>query len=231
VYQERKSQTRFDYADEEYAVNIEIAAGSPATGSPPSLSTGTLTLTDASDVEVGYMLEQGSTRSVVTAVTGSPPTQITLEDSDYEWTDGAATVYKPIMNTIEWLPQYAENPGIKKHWRECTFLFDDASFNSIDVTIKSNFYRGVTYELVPVESGLSTTAGGTWGGFPWGNGAWGVGTSLSERAGANLIRTLIPRQAARSHWLNIKLELEEPFATFSVEGVSIMFQPTSSRMR
>lgn len=205
VYQERKTRTSSDYADEEYAVTITGSSGT------------TVSLVSTTNVVAGMTLKQDLLDSIVVSVDSA--TDITVEDV-YTWDAAAATVNTPINCTIEWVPEHAGNPGIQKHWREMSFIFDDAAFNEITTTVSSNFVGEKSITL------SSIIAGSAWGEFAWGGSAWG-----GALGGSAIIRTLFPRDTQRSHWVGIKLNLNEAFTSFSVAGVSVFFNPVGPKMR
>lgn len=202
---ERKSFTTDDYADEQYPVTITAVA-----------STSEVTVADASLVEEGMTLAQGSRRSLILEVNGDdliirPINGLMLGD---------ALVYTPIEDTLQWVPIDADNPGILKQFSEATFLFKNAAFTEIDATFSSNISPGT--ETVSIEN--NSTIG--WGQLPWGDGPWG-----GELGGQSPLRTYIPRDKQRCSWLTVKLQTREAFTGFSLQGISLIFNQMSSRFR
>lgn len=205
VYQERKDYASTDYADESYAVAIV------------SSSAFEVTLTSTTAVDAGMTLLQSGREAVVLSVDSA--TVITVSQ-ELAWLAGAATVYTPIRNTAEWIEEDADNPGIIKHWQECTLLFRDARFRVLNVAFSTNFNPvPEEIEIVPVRSG-------GWGTFPWGALPWG-----SSSAGSQPIRTYVPRNSAMSHWIIISIELNQAFQSMGLEGISIPFNPGSTRFK
>lgn len=205
VYKERKDYTRLDYADESYAVTIVSYTGF------------VITLSSTTVVEVGMTIKQDSVESVVLSVDSS--TEITVSEQKV-WTAGAAEVFTPIMNDLVWLPEDATNPGLIKHFQECTILFKEAGFRRIDMTFTTDLSTAEeSVELFP------KSAGG-WGRFPWGDIPWG-----SDAAQAQAIRTYVPREKAWAVWINIGLTLDQAFQSLSLEGISVQFEVISSRLR
>lgn len=205
VYQERKDYSSADYADESYAVAIV------------SSDEYEVTLSSTTVVAAGMTLLQGTRESVVVSVDSS--TVITVADF-LVWTAGAANVYTPIRNIGEWVEEDAENPGILKHWQECTVLFRDARFRELTLAFSTNF------SPVPEEVVLTPVRSGGWGTFPWGALPWG-----SSSVGSQPIRTYIPRNSAMSHWLIVSFELNQAFQSVGLEGISIPFVPGSTRFK
>lgn len=204
---ERKSYTTADYADQEYAVTI-VSVDSDTQ----------ITLSDASGVATGMTLGQGSRTSVITAVDTLLDTIEVLTTTGFA--AGNALVFEPIDNFIRWNPIAADNPGIMKHFSECTFFFRDARFNSIESTFETNL--SASTEIVP----LGSFTNSPWGGFLWGLSPWG-----GSFEGRTVLRTYIPREKQRCSWLSIGLRLQQAFSAFSLQGVSIVYNTMSSRVR
>lgn len=205
IYQERKNFNRTDYADEDIPITIVLADGT------------TLAVLDNSQVEAGDLIKQGALEALVVSTSG---TLVVVVDRDEPWSGGAATLYKAIAPDLEWVPDTASNPGVLKHFSECTILFQDANFSSIEVGFQSSFLD--TYQIV----NLGSIGGSGWGQFAWGERPWGTG---GGRPGE--IRTLVPVEYSRCSWLNFKVRNREAFSSFSLAGISAQFNPMSSRFR
>lgn len=202
---ERKSYTNADFADEQYAVTIASV-----------VSDTEITLVSATNVVAGMTLVQGFRNAFIEEVDG---TTLTITPTS-GLTTGAATVYTPILNRISWSPIDAENPGILKQFSELTLFFKNAAFREIEAKFSSNISIGS--ETVPIRNvGLAG-----WGGFPWGDAPWG-----GVLGGQNVLRTYVPREKQRCSWLSMTLETDEAFTGFSLQGVSMMMNPMSSRIR
>lgn len=202
---ERKTFTNEDYADEQYSVIIDSVD-----------SVTQVTLTDASVVEAGMTLVQGFRRAYIVSVDGDA---LTIDETA-GLEVGAATVYTPIQNKIQWVPIDCDNPGILKQFSEISLFFKNAAFREIEAGFSSNVSTGTT--LIPVENiGL-----GGWGSFPWGEQPWG-----GTLGGQVSLRTYVPREKQRASWISLTLRTEQAFTGFSLQGVSLMFNPMSSRQR
>lgn len=202
---ERKTYTNADYADEEYAVEIDSID-----------SDSQMTLVSATSVLVGMTIVRANRNALILEVEGN---EITVTSTD-GFTTGEATVYQPILNRVQWTPIDSENPGVLKQFSEVTFLFKNAAFREIIAGFSGNISPGFTY--VPV---LNKGSNG-WGEFPWGERPWG-----GAFGGANVLRTYVPREKQRCSWLDLTLETNEAFTGFSLQGISLMFTPMSSWVR
>lgn len=202
---ERKSFTLEDFADKQFAVTI--SAINTAT---------TMTLASVSNVTEGMTIVQGSRRQYIEEINGS----VLTVSSTNGFSAAAATVYQPIENEIEFVPIDAENPGLLKQFSEVSVFFRNAAFREIDAIFSSNISSGQT--TVPLQS----VASSGWGQFGWGQAPWG-----SPIGGQNVLRTYIPRNAQRAHWLNMRLRTNEAFTGFSLQGMSIIYNTMSPRFK
>lgn len=202
---ERKMFTNDDYADEQY--DVEIASVDSITQ---------MTLVDASTVVEGMTITQGNRQTVITDVVDEV---ITVVDSS-SFVAGDGVVYTPIDNYLRWAPVDAENPGVLKQFSELTLLFRNAAFREIDVLFASNISLGTL--TVTCES----TSQGAWGEFSWGEQPWG-----GIQGGLNVLRTYVPREVQRGTWLTLGLRTSQAFTGFSLQGVSVIYNIMSTRMR
>lgn len=208
VYQERKSFTVNDFADEEVALIITTSADT------------TITVTSTTGVAVGYKVKQGNRIGIVTEVTDATHLEV---DRAQTWQPGAAAAYKPIPVEVEFIPDSADNPGILKHYTDGMFFFEEAQFRSIEIGFSSNFSTGV--ELVEGEAVIE----GPWGLFPWppdGGIAWGGGVPRLQP-----IRAMVPLRKQRCTWMNAHIEHEEALSKFALAGMSFRLEAVSERMK
>lgn len=203
---ERKSYTNADYADEQY--NVVIASVDSLTQ---------VTLVSASLVVAGMTLVQGFRQAYIESVNGN----ILTITRTLSLTTGAAIVYTPIDNFIQWAPIDCENPGILKQFSEISLFFRNAAFREIDAGFSSNVSIGNL--VVPL---TKTNASGGWGNFPWGEEPWG-----GALAGQAVLRTYVPREKQRASWIVINLRTQEAFTGFSLQGISLIFNSMSSRIK
>lgn len=202
---ERKSYTNIDFADEQYDVVIASVESDTQ-----------VTLVDASNIVAGMTLVQNMRNAFIEEVSGNVLT-ITATNG---LTAATAIIYTPIQNRISWSPIDCENPGIVKQLSELTLFFKNAAFREIDAIFSTNISIGT--QTVPIRNiGLRG-----WGQFPWGGEPWG-----GQLGGQNVLRTYVPREKQRCHWLGMTLDTNEAFTGFSLQGVSLMFNVMSSRVR
>lgn len=203
VYQERKSFSTDDYADEEKSITITAMSGT------------TVYLADASGLSTSWSLSQDSHLSAIVSVVNS--TTIIVSSAAH-WNLGAATAYKAINTEIETEPQTTGNPGILKQFRDITVFFRHANFRNISLNFKSNLSASLEK--------VSITLQGSWGSFNWGKIGWG-GTSADLLA----IRTFIPRNKQRAHWISLNITHAVAREYFALAGLSIQFENMSERFK
>ena len=204
VYGERKARDRSDYADEQYPVFIEDTDGR------------TLTLTSAAVVVEGMTIVQDGFEALVVSVDQDANTIVV--DTTYNWEIAGAIVYTPIRSTVEWTKNSAQNPGLIKHWMEFSCMFESTQFQTIQAGFSTNFYPTPIFtELVPV------------GGYDWGEFIWGEVEWDGANDKAQPLRDFIPRLSCRSHWISPKIVHEQAFSSFSLSGISIIYNVNSSK--
>ncbi len=203
---ERKSYTNADFADEQYQVTIDVVN-----------STTSLTLANADQVQIGFTLVQGDRRAIVEDVNGD---DITITETN-GLTTGVATVYTPIENKIQWAPIDADNAGILKQFSEISLFFRNAAFREIDAIFSTNASPQPETAVL-----ANNSFAGGWGAFGWGDQPWG-----GQIGGQTVIRTYVPRNKQRGHWLTLALRTNEAFTGFSLQGISMMINQMSSRFR
>lgn len=203
---ERKSYTNNDYADEQYAVVIASVE-----------STTQVTLVSATNVVAGMTIVQNSRGSYINEVNGN----VLTIDPVNGYIAGAAIVYTPILNKLQWVPIDIDNPGILKQFSEISLFFKNAAFRSIDAGFSTNI--STSFEVIPI---LNTGTATGWGRGPWGRFPWG-----SQLGGQKVLRTYVPLEKQRGSWMFLFVETNEAFTGFSLQGLSLIFNAMSSRIK
>lgn len=206
IYQERKSFTETDFADDEFAVNITAFTGT------------IVNINDTTGILSGYTLTQGSDRSKITQVVDS--TTLVVEDV-ITWNIDDAIIYKPIDIAVEWTPIHGGNPTVTKLFQEIIFFFSNPNFDKMTVFFSSNFSQAEeSFDIIPG----SSQAG--WGVDPWGDGPWGGGAGELQP-----LRTWVPIEKCRAHWINMRLEKSQALTTFALNGIMVGAKSMSFRFR
>jgi len=216
VYQERKTFTQADFADNEYTTNNTTAGNlqtiiidNPAL--PPGVEllpgwTVTQTLTGAvariTDISVGL-------------------TQTTLTMSQIQnWTVGNVVIYTPVYTEVQTIQIDCENPGMNKQYSEIVYIFTKQDFSQIVSRMSSNTTG------TPQEDYLIPNRTGGWGIDPWGVTPWGGGPS-----GQGKIRRYVPQRVQRAGWVYVNLTNAEAFTEFGWSGLELFYKNTSSRQK
>ena len=210
IYQERKTFTITDYAEEETALTIVSSV---------SLD---ITVASSTGVAVGDSIAQFVSGSLVRSavVTSVPDPTSILVDRIFSWTAGAATAYKPILTSVKYVPIHGGNPSLIHHWNYLEAMFSDARFSVLNATFTTDM--SPSEETIP----LIPKFLGPWGLFPWGGLGWGLTASEIQP-----IPTYIPREKARSSWLNLELSTNQALTKFALVGVAIFFELMSYKRR
>jgi hypothetical protein len=178
----------------------------------------TLTIDNTSSMSVGDILVQGSNNAYIESINLSAGTVVI--DAEQAWTTGAATVehLKAIYCRVEWNAEFAGNPAGYKQFYEASLLF------------KQGFQKAATVyfysDTNPGESSVSLTSSsgnGAWGEFVWGDEVWG-GETVKEPT-----RLGVPRAVSRCNQLSVRFESRVAYSDFQLNGLSLVFNPTSTR--
>lgn len=229
IYQERKSFTNLDYADNVYAFAIQY--------NPDASKTLTLNLDNSAttwpmdqllvkpDVGwtvKGYAIDSNfnnfeTTATIVEVVSDSEY----ILDQDIKWDNSYSIFfYQPIATTVETVQLDCDNPGMNKQFSEIVYVFTTQDFNNIDVAISSNT------TVMPALDTLVPTQRGGWGVTPWGPTPWGSGIT-----GQGKIRRYMPQTMQRAGWLYLNLQNAECFTSFGWSGLELYYKQTSTRQR
>lgn len=205
VRKERKAYDYTDYADDQMAITIS-GAGSAQT---------TITVNSTTGLAAGMVVVQSTREIRISSVTDG--THLLMAESA-TWSNGAAIAYTPIMCVVETLPFSAGNAGIMKHFTDATFLFRDAEFESFSCSVASNFLPDQgTYELTLYTADYSS--------------AWTVQPTGSDVKDEQPIRTLVPGDVSRAHWLRLRLTFSICRETMALAGISAKFRELSQRFQ
>lgn len=211
VVRERKNWNNFDYTDFSYTVTV--------TGATLLV----VNLVSTANISVGDTLYQvdgtGSLvgQSVITSVVSS--TQITVTDQA-SWINGAATVYQPITVNVAYTP-ISGNVSWVQHYGDVELFFrPDSSFTNLSFSVSSDF------DSLDETTTLVAVQGGGFGTVPFGEEPFGGVTTF-----APVIRTLVPRNKARCHWLNPSIQHAEALTNFALTGINFFYNYVSSRFR
>jgi len=130
---------------------------------------------------------------------------------------GPMILYKHIATELQFVPQTLTDTSITKQATEGTFIFEDSSFTSIISSYSSDL--SADFEEIMI----SGNGAGLFGTDKYGNGLYGGNGSGIP------FRTFIPREKQRCRYINARMQHFFAREVFSLYGLSITFQPTSTR--
>lgn len=203
---ERKMYDYTDYAD--YGSLCTISS-----------YTGTQVFIDSiATMSVGDLLLQGALNAYIESISISGG-YVTI-DTEQTWATGVASVdhLKAIYCRIEWNAEFAGNPAGYKQFYEADLLFKQGFQKEATVYFYSDSNPGES------SVGLTSSAGnGAWGQFDWGDEVWGGEVvKVPTRMG-------VPRPVARCNQLSVRFESRVAYSDFQLNGLSLVFNPTSTR--
>jgi hypothetical protein len=216
VYQERKTFTSIDYADNEYSTN------NTTVGNTDIIVIDNPQMPFGVEVLPGWTVTQettGSNARVLVVSVG--PTQTTLKLSKVQqWTASPVILFVPIESEVETIQLDCDNPGMNKQFSEIVYMFTEQSFTQVSAKLSSNTAG------IPSSDILLPTIRGGWGIDPWGITPWGGSPS-----GQGKIRRYVPQPIQRAGWIYVNLSNAECFTSFGWSGCELFFKNTSSRQK
>jgi hypothetical protein len=173
---------------------------------------------DATELQVGDVLEQGTELAYIVAV-DIPSATVTI-DVEQNWTTGTSDVahLKAIKCVVQWNNQFADNPAGLKLFYETNLIFKQAFLGKATI-----YYFSDTN---PSESSVeldSTDGSGAFGDFSFGDLPFG-GDAVAQP-----VRLGIPTAHKRCNLLTVRFESSVAFSDFQLNGLSLTFNPTSTR--
>lgn len=214
VYQERKSFTSSDFADNQYTTTTST------TGSTQTVIITNLVLPPNIIFEPGWTLTQfssGSLSTISTVTIGATETTLTL-DTLQTWAAGEVVIYTPVYSEIQTIQLDCNNPAMNKQFTEIVYMFSEQKFNSINVLLSSNTAG------IPISDILVPTQRGGWGIDLWGVAPWGGSPS-----GQGKIRRYMPTAIQRAGWIYLNMVHAEAFNEFGFSGIELYYKQTSTR--
>jgi hypothetical protein len=210
VFEERKSFTNDDYADEEYIITINSV----------NTSANTLTLASSANVEIGDVIQQtvsGTQYSTQVTINNTATNVVTVLDAT-GFAAGSAQDYRSIVTNITYCPITCGFPEYVKKLTVWGFSFNNADFESVQCSMSTDFYPGGENVL------LYPIGTGGWGTQAWGTFPWGVSTIPAQ-----LIPTWATPNTGYGHWFIIGLSLTQAFTALGLDGVTATFDIVSTR--
>jgi len=216
VYQERKTFTDSDYADNQYdTITTTVGTTDVIVINNALLPLGVILLP-------GWTVSQSVSTALARIVTVTPGTvqTVLVMDRTQTWQAGDVRIFVPITSIVETVQLDCENPGMNKQFSEMVYMFTKQGFTKLDVLVSSNTAG------IPIPDVLIPTQRGGWGIDPWGTTPWGGSPS-----GQGKIRRYVPQRVQRAGWLYLNITNAEAFTSFGWSGVELFYKNMSSRQK
>jgi hypothetical protein len=201
---ERKDFSYTDFAD--YASTYTISSSSDTS----------VILSSVQGVDVGDLLYQGGSFSVITAV--DQDTRTVTTEFTIPWSNGSCSVYKGINCVLQWTGNPAGNPGELHQFSEATLFLKE--FRAFQTKIGFSTDISSYFEDVPLSKSTNS---------PWGSGGWGsipFGGSVMPTT----LRTYIPLEKQQGTRINVRLTHRVAYSRWKVQGVSLPLRALSTRV-
>lgn len=220
VFEERKTYTNLDFADQEYALTILSAH----TDTDPNY----LATDNSERVEIGDIIQQTvNDTQYTTQVVGNDISMGIVYVEDATGFSGGfvglpAEGYRSIQYHVRYCPLTCGFQSQLKRMNNWKFAFSNANFEDVTVSFTSDIYQ------TPETATLSPQIVGGWGAEPggWGTAAWGVSIIPEQTIPCNpTLNTAIAK------WWIIDLQIQEAFTSFSLDGIMGSFDVISDRGR
>ncbi len=210
ILEERKTFTNQDYADQTNDITIS------------SIGTGTFTLADSSNVNVGDQISQVAGPATFTAfvIANNLITNVINVSSTDGFVTGTAQDTASINSTVTFAPTSCGYPAFIKRFTTWNFEFANVAFNKCLASFTTDFYPN------PESVSLVPHISGEWGTFPWGFNPWGVTQQTLQP-----ISTYSTKNTSLGHWTNVTLNLQQAFSGFDLAGYTIFFGFLGERSR
>jgi hypothetical protein len=172
---------------------------------PGDVTSNTIPLASVAGIAAGDVIAQNGVWGIVRSV-DVPRNEVFL-DRVGVFLAGAATVYKAIPVVVEWSP-IIPAPGGSAHFSEATFLFrklGGAAFTASFATEIVPAYESVLFD--------------------------GAVMGINVTPAAVNLRTWIPRNQQRASRLKVRFEHAQAWSPMQLEGLSVIWTPTSIRVR
>lgn len=214
VFQERKSYSNLDYADQEVSITIN------------SIDTTNLqmTLADSTGVLIGDIIQQSTAGTQYsTQIQGNNTTTGVITVSTTSgFVAGSANDFRSITTLLQYTPITCGFPNNLKKFSNWKFAFTNANFNSMQVSFTSDLYTiPETATLTPTNTGGFGAEAGGFGTVPWGV-ASANDQFLACNPGLN---------TSYARWIIVKMTLTQAFTSLAFDGLTCSFDVVSNRGR
>jgi len=206
IRQEFKTYDYTDFSEYEQTADLISAVGT------------TLNITGSLSMAKGDLLiQEGNLPAYIVSVDASTDTVVV--DIDQSWDVSLSVDHlKGIAVEIEWNKETSGNPTGFKHYSEVSLSFKRNFIGEGSFKFSTDVNPGVNEILK-----AGPISQGAWGYGAWDEGVWG-GEATPEP-----VRLGVPRTSARCNSLSVNFSQKIAFSDFQLAGLSLVFNPTSTR--
>jgi len=219
ITKERKNKDKLDYCDRSFSLVV---------GSVLSATTTELSVTGAIP-EVGDVVVIDDLINRITGISTATGTPVYTFASPVTFTAArTGLLYSFIPVTIKTTPMTLGDVSRWKQFSELQIHTRNASLTSVDLQFITNASSAsATTSWSPL---ITNTGWGynQWGGFPWGL-EEGL-TQALETQSAMVVRVLVPREAQRSTWCQVRLEHNVAAEAMLLQAISWTTRPFGNRV-
>lgn len=218
ILRERKTQTRYDYSDQNYSVHVDDLTGN------------TMTVTMIAVPEKGDMIVKDE---VITRIVSDPvaldPVTYTFEvsNSNNLVTGDTVILYGRIVRRIKWSPFTCGSVTAMKLFNQMVIELRDDNLSACKI-----YFSGYQYGGSPEIDWESNFGQGGWGELPWGLFPWGEQDGIDMTQGtqpASPIRVYIPQFQARTTFLQPILEHIQAGEATNIQSISFLVRVYDER--
>ena len=214
LYRQRKTQTLVDYC-------AGFAVGTATSVVPLSL---VFTITGGNSVTpgVGDVLLYDEVFNRITAVSGSGPYTLTLAQTTNIPEGQTVTLFKAFTSNITMAPFHAGMVGRSKHFAQLQIHLRQQAITDLILSF-GGAYFGSSESTDWLRSNISSSGSAGWGFAPWGLFPWGLTDGINllpGTAAASIIRTWVPRFAARNTYIKPILEHTQAGQPLLIQALS-----------
>lgn len=159
----------------------------------------------------------GTTPYEIIIISKDIPTSKVTTEYAYPFIEGPITVFKHISCTVKWAPVTAQDPSVLKQFTDSTVIFEMNNFSKATVSYASDLNSG--FDSID----FTGSGNGIFGSGLFGNNVFGGSGSAIP------FRTYVPASKQRSRFIIVKFEHGTARELFSLYGLSLTVNPTSTR--
>ncbi len=223
IQKERKTQTKIDFTDQNYAVTIDSISGS-------ILATARITVPNANPKD-GDMIVKNS---IVTWIVGDPVLvsgdtyDVVFDFANNLQANDVEVLYQSFYRALKWSPFHGGEVSRMKLFSQFILNLRDNSMTTCKISFAGNVY-GSSGNIDWVSELIYLG----WGLFPWGFVPWGQTNTINLTTGtqpAPIVRTYVSQFVARSTFLQPSLIARKAGEALNIQSIAYVVRPYNERV-